>query len=57
LNRWDERLRLAKVFRNCTVHGALSAHKTQQFGFLTAFEELVENINTFAEGTFSYLSL
>jgi len=52
----DERLRLAKAFRNCTVHGALSATKTSDFGFVPAFKEITANIGTFAEAVFNQLN-
>lgn len=55
LNQWDERLRLAKTFRNCTAHGALSAHKAQEFGFVPAFKELASNLGSFADAIFSYV--
>jgi len=56
LESWDERMRLAKAFRNCTVHGALSAHKTAEFGFVPAFMELASNIGTYTEAIFKHLT-
>jgi hypothetical protein len=56
LESWDERLRLAKASRNCTVHGALSATKTADFGFVPAFKEMTTNIATFAESVFKHLT-
>jgi len=55
LNQWDERLRLAKTFRNCTAHGVLSAHKACEFGFVPAFKELAANLGSFTDAIFSHL--
>lgn len=56
LESLDERLRLAKAFRNCTVHGALSATKAADFGFIPVFKEMTANIGTFAEAIFNQLN-
>jgi hypothetical protein len=55
LNRWAERLDLAKTLRNCTVHGALSANRAYKLGFNNAFRELTTNLETFAESIFAHL--
>lgn len=56
LESWDDRLRLAKALRNCTVHGALSATKAANFGFIPAFKELTANIEKFTEAVFNQLN-
>jgi hypothetical protein len=41
---WGGALKLARVLRNCTVHGSLSASKVCRWGLRPAFGALSENI-------------
>ena len=56
LQNWEERMKLAKALRNCSVHGALSASKTHELGFVPVLHELVDNLAAFSEAVFERLA-
>lgn len=44
LTNWSDIVKLAKAFRNMTVHGALSASKLREWGFKNAIYALSNNL-------------
>ena len=44
LESWADRLNVAKALRNCSVHGALSADKAHKLGFVSALNQLTEDL-------------
>lgn len=52
---WHAALRLARVLRNCSVHGSLSASKVVRWGLRPAFATLTGNIGEVVAGALERL--
>lgn len=55
LDKWEDRMELAKTLRNCTVHGALSATRTHQLGLVPVCNALVDDLMTFMQAIYEHL--
>ncbi len=49
IGRWSDAFTLARAFRHCSAHGALSASKVSEWGLRPCFEQLIKLLRRFSK--------